>query len=77
MRRLLVFLFLLIALTSCLKREKITTPPDVIPDDIYGIVYEFNVTPINITTPDKGFLLILMNNSPYKVEFNAADQAPS
>ena len=75
--RLSCFLLLLTVLASCSKKEGTTLPPVVIPDKIDGVVYEFNVTPVNITTPDKGVLLISMNNTLYRVEFRAAEQAAS
>lgn len=77
MYRLLVVLLLLNALISCSKKEEVPNPPLVIPDIINGIITEFNVTSLNITTPDKGSLLISMNNTIYKVEFNATDQPQS
>lgn len=73
--RLLVFLLLITALISCSEKEEGTIPPAAIPDEIFGFVYEWNVTPLNITTPDKGFFLIIMNGTFYKIEFNATDQA--
>lgn len=78
MPRLLVFLFLFIALISCSKKEdESTIPPAVIPDIIYGTVYEFNVTPLDMTTPDKGFFSISADNTLYQVVFNATDQTQS
>jgi hypothetical protein len=44
---------------------------------INGPILEVKVTPLNITTPDKGSLLISMNNTVYKVEFNATAQSQS
>jgi len=73
MQRFLVFLLLLIAFVSCSKEEGAPVQPVEIPAIINGTVYEFNVTPSDITTPDKAFLLILMNNTMYRVVFNAAD----
>src|SRR5687767_8247144 len=76
MSRLLLFLVILTASVSCSKNEK-GLPPVVIPDMIDGVILEINVTPINITTPDKGSLLISMQNTIYKVDFNAVAQAQS
>ncbi|MEJ7679667.1 MAG: hypothetical protein WKG06_17765 [Segetibacter sp.] len=75
MGRLLVLLLLLNALISCSKKEEGLLPPVVIPDIINGTINEIDVTPLNITTPDKGSLLISANNTIYKVEFNATDQS--
>ncbi len=77
MPRLLVLLLLLTALISCSKKEEEQTPPVVIPDVINGTITEVNVTPLDITTPDKGSLLVSANNTIYKVEFNATDQLQS
>ena len=76
MFRPVVFLLMLTALVSCSKNEN-GLPPVVIPDMINGPILEINVTPLNITTPDRGSLLISMNNTVYKVEFNAVVQAQS
>src|SRR5215218_604298 len=78
MHRFLVFLLLITALISCSKKEEQRSlPPAVIPDIVSGSIYEFNVTPLDITTPDKGYLVILMNDVMYKVAFNATDSAQS
>ena len=77
MRRLIVLLLLINALISCSKKEEELNPPVVIPDVINGSINEINVTPLDITTPDKGSLSISMNNTIYKVDFNATDQAQS
>ena len=74
-RRIAVILFLISAV-SCSNDEK-GLPPVVIPDNINGPISEIMVTPINITTPDKGTLLISMNNTMYKVQFNAVAQSQS
>jgi hypothetical protein len=76
MFRLCVFLFVLIASLSCSKHET-DLPPVVIPNIIDGVLLEITVTPQNITTPDKGSLLISMQNTIYKVDFNAVAQAQS
>lgn len=77
MRLLLVLLLVLNVLISCSKNEAGPTPPVVIPDIIYGVINEINVTPSDITTPDKGSLFISANNTIYKVEFNATDSSQS
>ena len=76
MFRLLQILLLVSVLVSCSNKDN-GTPPVVIPDVIFGPISEIMVTPINITTPDKGTLLISMNNVNYKVEFDAVAQAQS
>ena len=76
MSRLLVFLLMLTASVSCSKNDK-GVPPAAIPDMIDGVLLDINVTPLNITTPDKGLILISMNNTRYNVEFNAVAQAQS
>ena len=76
MFRVIVFLFVLTTAISCSNKDN-GTPPFVIPDKIFGPISEIMVTPINITTPDKGTLIISMNNVNYKVEFNAVAQAQS
>ena len=76
MSRLLIFVLIITTTLSCSKNDK-TLPPAVIPGMIDGVIVEINVTPINITTPDKGSLLISMNNTVYKVDFNAVPQAQS
>jgi hypothetical protein len=76
MRRILFLLLAINSLVSCSKEEA-TNPPVVIPDIINGLVNEIAVTPINITTPDKGSFSISANNTIYKVDFNATDQAQS
>ena len=76
MSRLLVFLLLLTASVSCSKKNSVL-PPAVIPDIINGLILEVSVNPINITTPDKGALLIVMNSIIYRVDFNAVAQAQS
>src|SRR5215203_2592760 len=78
MPRFVTLLSLVIALVSCSKNEGgQTIPPAVIPDIIRGTINEFNVTPLDVTTPDKGFLSIAMNDVLYKVAFNATDSAQS
>ena len=76
MIRLLVFILILTVSVSCSNDEK-GLPPVVIPDNINGPLLEIMVTPVNITTPDKGSLVISMNSVNYKVEFNAVAQAQS
>lgn len=75
MRRLL-FLVIATTLFSCSK-EAGPDPTVIIPDIINGFVNEISVTPLNITTPDKGTFFISANNTIYKVDFNAVDQAQS
>ena len=76
MIRLLVALFVLTVGVSCSNKSN-ELPPVVIPDNIDGVLREIMVTPVNITTPDKGSLTILMNSVLYKVEFNAVPQVQS
>ena len=77
MYRLFALLLVLHALISCSKKQGIITPPVVIPDKITGVINEINITPLDITTPDKGSLLISANNTTYTVEFNSTDQLQS
>jgi hypothetical protein len=77
MFRLLVIILLLSTLISCSKKEDGSNPPVVIPDVINGPVNELNVTPLDINTPNKGSVIISMNNTIYKVEFNATQQSQS
>ena len=76
MVRSVIFLLILTASLSCSKNEN-ELPPVVIPNVIDGALLEVNVTPQNITTPDKGSLLISMQNTIYKVDFNAVAQPQS
>ncbi len=68
--------FLLLAAVSCSNKDN-SLPPVVIPDNITGPINEIMVTPVNITTPDKGTMVVSMNNVNYKVDFNAVAQAQS
>lgn len=77
MRRLPFLLVPLIVLISCAKKEAAPAPPVVIPGTINGTITEVSVTPLDITTPDKGSLLISANNTIYQVEFSAADESQS
>ena len=77
MNRVFGFLFAVTLAYSCSNKESGPTPQPVIPDKIVGPITEMMVTPINITTPDKGYFLISMNNVLYKVQFNAVPQAQS
>jgi len=74
MHRFLVFFLLLGTFISCSKNEEVPPTPVVIPDFIEGVITEFNVTPLDINTPDKGtfFIFTSANNTNYKVDFNAA-----
>ena len=77
----IMFRFLMLFLVpgifiSCSKNEEGPSTPVVIPDIIDGIVTEFNVTPLDINTPDKGTFFIYANTN-YRVDFNAADQNAS
>ena len=76
MIRQIVFLLVLTSLVSCSDKDN-GQPAGVIPDMIHGPILEVNVTPLNITTPDRASLLISMNNTIYKVEFNAVMQSQS
>jgi hypothetical protein len=77
MSRFVVFLLLLANLISCSKDDDKPLPPVVIPDIINGVVLELNVTPTNITTPQKGTVTVFATNTTYRVEFNAVQQAQS
>jgi hypothetical protein len=78
MRLFYIFLIVISALISCSKKEGVTTnPPITIPTKIEGLITELNVTPINITTPDKGSFVIFSNNTLYNVEFDAVEQSQS
>jgi hypothetical protein len=76
MCRFLVIFLLFSIFISCSKDEGGSPPPAVIPDVINGTITEFNLTPLNITTPDKGTFLISSAGTIYRVDFNAvADSA--
>ena len=77
MYRLLVLFWVVTTFISCSKNEDGSLPPDVIPDIIDGVVTEFNVTPIDINTPDKGTFFIDAISARYRVDFDAAAQAAS
>jgi hypothetical protein len=71
MDRFLLLFVVLSTFISCSKDEEGPPPTPVIPDIINGVITEFNVTPIDINTPDKGTFLVFSNNTYYKVDFNA------
>ena len=71
MYRFLVLLLMPGGFISCSKNEVAPPPPVVIPDIIDGVITEFNLTPFNMTTPDKGVFFITAINTRYKVDFNA------
>jgi hypothetical protein len=77
MDRFLLLFLVLGTFISCSKDEEGPPPPPVIPDIINGVITEFNVTPIDTNTPDKGTFLIFSNNTYYKVDFNAAAESES
>jgi hypothetical protein len=77
MYRFLVLFLVLSAVISCSKNEEVSSTPVVIPNVIDGAITEFNVTPLDINTPDKGTFFISANNTNYRVDFNAAAQAAS
>ncbi len=78
MYRFLVLFLVLNTFMSCSKNEGgPSSTPVVIPDIIEGVITEFNVTPLNITTPDKGTFFISANNTNYKVNFNATAESSS
>ena len=77
MYRLLVLFWVFTTFISCSKNEDGSLPPDVIPDIIDGVITEFEVTPLDINTPDKGTFLIAANNTRYRVDFDAAPQSAS
>src|SRR3954470_11989071 len=77
MFRFLMLLLVVSAFISCSKDEEAPPPTSVIPDIIYGVITEFNVTPIDINTPGKGEFLIFSNNVFYKVDFNAVAESES
>lgn len=76
MFRLAIFVITLFAFLSCSKSDK-STPPAPIPNSIDGIVIGFTASPQNITTPDKNFFVISMNNTRYRVDMNAVPQSQS
>lgn len=73
--RFLLPVMLFLAL-SC-KKDNPSTPAVVIPNIINGTITDIEVAPVDITTPDKGTLFIIMNGTRYKVQFNAVAQAQS
>lgn len=75
--RFLVLFLALSTFISCSKNEVASLPPDVIPDIIDGVITEFNLTPVDINTPDKGEFFISANSTRYKVDFDAAAQSAS
>src|SRR4051794_20802799 len=77
MNRFLMLFLVLSTFISCSKDEERPPSTPVIPDIINGVVTEFNVTPIDINTPDKGEFLIFMNGIFYKVDFNAVAESES
>jgi hypothetical protein len=77
MRRFLLAVLVLNVLVSCSKKEGPPTPPVVIPDVIDGVITEITVTPLDITTPDKGTFLVTANNTVYQVDFNTTGQPQS
>ncbi|HXL55782.1 MAG TPA: hypothetical protein VN958_05975, partial [Chitinophagaceae bacterium] len=77
MYRFFVLFLLLGSFISCSKNKEGSTTPVVIPDIINGVITEFNVTPIDINTPDKGTFFISANNTIYKVDFNAVAESES
>lgn len=68
---------LLVGLISCSKDETTPPPPPEIPNILNGDITTITVNPIDIVTPDKATLLISVQNSLYKVDFNASEQAQS
>src|SRR6266487_6642448 len=78
MYRFFVLFLLLGSFISCSKNEEgSSSTPVVIPDVINGVITEFNVTPLDINTPDKGEFFISANNTSYKVNFNAVAESES
>lgn len=77
MRQSLVCLLFAVVVVSCSKDEKKDLPPVVIPDIIVGTVLDIDFDPIDLTTPDKGTLRVIMNNTSYLVTFNAVTQPES
>src|SRR5688572_25176816 len=77
MYRFLMLFVVVSTFISCSKNETGPPPPVVIPAIIDGAITEFNLTPLDITTPNKGTFLISANNTNYKVDFDAAAQASS
>ena len=77
MYRLILLFLVLSAVISCSKDEEVSSTPVVIPDIIDGVITEFNVTPLDINTPDKGTFFISANNTNYKVDFNAVAESVS
>ncbi len=77
MYRYLLLFLVISTFISCSKKEEVPPAPVVIPDVINGVITEFNVTPLNITTPDKGTFLISANNTIYQVDFDVAAESES
>jgi hypothetical protein len=77
MYKLLVIFLVFNIFISCSKDEGGSPPPVVIPDVINGTITEFNLMPLNITTPDKGTFLISSAGTIYKVDFNAVAESAS
>jgi hypothetical protein len=73
----LIYIILVAGLLSCSKDESTPPPPAEIPDILNGDIAAITVEPIDITTPDKAHLLILVQNTLYKVNFDASPQAQS
>jgi len=76
MHRLLALFLVLSTFISCSKNEGSLTP-EVIPASLDGVLTDFNLTPLDINTPDKGSFFISANNTNYRVDFDAAAQVAS
>ena len=77
MYRFLALFLVVGTFISCSKDEDGPSTPVVIPDVINGVIAEFNLTPLDISTPDKGTFLISNVNTVYRVDFNVTTQAAS
>jgi len=76
MHRFIAIFILFITFISCSKDDQGPTPI-IIPGILDGVITEVNLTPIDITTPDKGTFLIFANNNYYKVDFNVVPESES
>src|SRR5215210_1055992 len=77
MYRFVVLVLMLSTFISCSKNENMPLPPEVIPASLDGVITEFNLTPLNVDTLDKGSFFIFANNTNYRVDFDVASQAAS
>ena len=76
MFKFFILAFIVLGLNSCSKSDN-NVPVATIPDEISGFVVSFRATPSNITTPDKSFFVVSMQNTRYTVTLNAVPQSQS